>query len=111
VGLLTIFVEGSVHERAELAGPFVRPRGDDAVTEHPLVKHYGCPTQAMGLTRAHALVEGGHRRDAWDMTLAHVRDGDADAEALVATCSRALELWKDYRDGVAQLMSLAFFVR
>src|SRR5439155_3880936 len=43
VALLTIFVEGSVNERAELGGTYVRARGEDAVKRHPLVVHYGCP--------------------------------------------------------------------
>jgi pyrroloquinoline quinone (PQQ) biosynthesis protein C len=71
LALLTIFVEGSVNERAELAGTFARRRGEEAVREHPLVKHYGCPPEAMDLARAHAQVEGGHREDAWRMLLAH----------------------------------------
>src|SRR5580692_4026540 len=71
VALLTIFVEGSVNERAELAGTFVRARGEQAVREHPLVRVYGCPPEAMELTRAHAQIEGSHRADAWAMLLKH----------------------------------------
>jgi pyrroloquinoline-quinone synthase len=107
VALLTIFVEGSRNERAELAGTFVRPRGDDAVNKHPLVVHYGCPPEAMKLTRAHGAVEGGHRKDAWRIVLDHVREDD---EALVRTvtqtCERALWAWHRYRDGVAERMGL-----
>jgi pyrroloquinoline quinone (PQQ) biosynthesis protein C len=106
VALLTIFVEGSVNERSELAGTFVRSRGEDAVLAHPLVVHYGCPPQAMGLTRAHAAVEGGHRGDAWAMVLSHTPDEGAVAEAVVETCALALRLWQQYRDGVADLMGL-----
>ena len=106
VALLTIFVEGSVHERAELDGTFARPTGDTAVREHALVRHYGCPPEAMELTRAHAQVEGEHRRDAWRMVLAHVEQDDV-AEAVVETCERALGMWHEYRDGVAERMGLA----
>jgi pyrroloquinoline-quinone synthase len=106
VALLTIFVEGSVNERAELAGTFVRKRGEDAVREHALVKFYGCPPEAMVLTRAHAQIEGSHRGDAWRMVLGHVSsDGDA-ARAAVDTCEQALALWLAYRDGVAERMGL-----
>jgi pyrroloquinoline quinone (PQQ) biosynthesis protein C len=106
VALLTIFVEGSVNERAELAGTFVRKTGEEAVRHHPLVKHYGCPPEAMQLTRAHAAVEGAHRRDAWRVVLDHVREGDAVARAVVDTCSEALAAWHAYRDGVAERMGL-----
>ncbi|MGH7297127.1 MAG: iron-containing redox enzyme family protein [Polyangiaceae bacterium] len=106
VGLLTIFVEGSVHERAELAGTHVRRAGEDAVREHALVKHYGCPPQAMELTRAHAAVEGGHRQDAWTMVLSHAPEGSDTARAVVDTCEQALALWHAYRDGVAEQMGL-----
>ena len=106
VGLLTIFVEGSVNERAELAGTFVRKRGEEAVREHALVKFYGCPPEAMALTRAHAQIEGSHRADAWRMVLGHTPpDGDV-ARAAVDTCEQALALWIAYRDGVAERMGL-----
>lgn len=106
VALLTIFVEGSVNERAELAGTYVRRRGEQAVREHPLVKFYGCSEEAMELTRAHAEVEGGHREDAWSMVMAHAPDGSAEGRAVVDACEQALSLWHAYRDGVAERMGL-----
>jgi pyrroloquinoline-quinone synthase len=106
VALLTVFVEGSVHERAELAGTFVRRLGEDAVREHPLVIHYGCPAEAMELARAHARVEGDHRRDAWRIVLDHVGDATTEAIAVADVCERALTLWQAYRDGVAARMGL-----
>jgi pyrroloquinoline quinone (PQQ) biosynthesis protein C len=106
LALLTIFVEGSVNERAELAGTFERPRGDDAVREHALVKHYGCPPEAMELTRAHAMVEGDHRDDAWRMLVLHAERND-EARAVLDTCEQALALWHAYRDGVAEMMGLS----
>jgi pyrroloquinoline-quinone synthase len=106
VALLTIFVEGSVHERAELAGTYVRRAGDEAVFEHALVKFYGCPPEAMELTRAHAQVEGGHRADAWAMVLSHAREGTEAARAVLDTCEEALGAWLAYRDGVAERMGL-----
>jgi pyrroloquinoline-quinone synthase len=106
VALLTIFVEGSVNERAELAGTYVRRRGEEAVREHALVKFYGCPPEAMVLTRAHAEIEGSHRGDAWQMVLGHAAEGSEAAAAAVQTCERALELWLAYRDGVAEAMGL-----
>lgn len=106
VALLTIFVEGSVNERRELEGTFVRRMGEDAVREHPLVKHYRCPPEAMALARAHAQVEGGHRAEAWRIVLAHVGEGSHVARAVVAACEEALARWHSYRDGVAERMGL-----
>lgn len=101
--LLTIFVEGSLHERRELAGTHVRARGDDAVRNHPLVVHYGCPPAAMQLTRAHGDVEGAHRADAWRILEAHVGDT---APRVISVCTEAVERWHQYRDAVAARMGL-----
>jgi pyrroloquinoline-quinone synthase len=107
VAVLTIFVEGSVNERAELAGTYVRARGEAAVAKHALVVHYGCPSSAMELTRAHATVEGAHRADAWRMVLGHVGEPSGDvARAVVDACARCLAAWTRYRDGVAERMGL-----
>ena len=105
--LLTIFVEGSKNERGELEGTFERPRGEGAIQRHPLVAHYGCPPERMKLARAHAAVEGGHRKDAWRIVLGHVRDDDEPlVRAVTQTCERALWSWHRYRDGVAERMGL-----
>ena len=103
--LLTIFVEGSVNERAELTGTFVRATGEAAVLRHPLVVHYGCPPAAMHLVRAHGDVEGGHRGDAWRIILDHTRD-DVVAKQVVDTCMDGLARWHRYRDAVAEAMGL-----
>jgi pyrroloquinoline quinone (PQQ) biosynthesis protein C len=107
VALLTIFVEGSANERAELAGTFRRPSPVEATRRHPLVVHYGCPEGAMQLARAHAAVEGGHRGDAWRIVAQHVPVGSELETHVVATCQRALQLWLSYRDGVAERMGVS----
>ena len=102
--LLTIFVEGSVNERAELEGRFIRAKGDDAIAKHALVVHYGCPPSAMQLVRAHGDVEGGHRGDAWSVVLGHTpQELERD---VVLVCERAQAAWQRYRDGVAERMGL-----
>jgi pyrroloquinoline quinone (PQQ) biosynthesis protein C len=98
--VLTIFVEGSVHERSELSGTRQHLPVEQAIAEHPMVKHYGCPPSAMGLVRAHRAVEGGHRRDAWQMVLAHA---DGHQNEIVAAIERASELWQAYRDDVCSV--------
>jgi pyrroloquinoline-quinone synthase len=107
VALLTIWVEGSINERAELEGTFVRPRGEDAIKKHPLVVHYGCPPSAMQLVRAHGDIEGIHRADAWRMVLSHVSDEGDVFRRVVDVCQSALARWQRYRDGVAERMGLA----
>jgi pyrroloquinoline quinone (PQQ) biosynthesis protein C len=101
----TIFVEGSVHERAELAGTRQHLPVEDAILAHPMVKHYGCPPSKMDLVRAHRAVEGGHRRDAWMSVLEHVDDA-VTADLVAKTVHEALERWLRYRDGVARAMGV-----
>lgn len=106
VALTTIWIEGSLHERAELAGTRVRPQGDEGVRAHPLVVHYGCPPSAMRLTLAHAMVEGAHRKDAWRCVVPYTRDG-SESDSVESVCREALVRWHAYRDGVAARMGLA----
>jgi pyrroloquinoline-quinone synthase len=103
--VLTIFVEGSVHERAEMAGTRELPDVETAIAAHPMVVHYGCPPERMKLARAHRAVEGGHREDAWRMVLDHA-DG-ALGERVHEAVQRAHALWRAYRDGVARKAGLA----
>jgi pyrroloquinoline-quinone synthase len=105
VAILTIFVEGSVNERGELSGIYVRPRGEQAIARHPLVVHYGCPPSAMQLVRAHGDIEGSHRADAWTMILENTKD-EGVAKACVDGCMEALVRWHRYRDAVADAMGL-----
>jgi pyrroloquinoline quinone (PQQ) biosynthesis protein C len=103
--VLTVFVEGSVHERAEMRGEHALAPIDEAILAHPMVRDYGCPPGKLRLPRAHRAVEAGHRHDAWDMVLGHA---DADtADAVVAAMEEALAAWLGYRDGVARAMGLS----
>jgi pyrroloquinoline-quinone synthase len=103
--VVTIFVEGSVHERREFEGARRAEPVEEVIARHPMVRFYGCPPEAMRLTRAHQEVEGDHRRDAWDTLLHHVPDGEA-ADAVVAAVAEAHRGWLAYRDGVARAMGL-----
>lgn len=101
--VLTIFVEGSVHEREELAGRRALPPIEESVLSHPMVKYYGCPPEKLRLVRAHRAVEGGHRKDAWRMVLSHARGHE---RAVIRAVNRALMTWLKYRDGVVRAMGL-----
>lgn len=95
----TLFLEGTKFERGELESNAPR-RPAPPLSEHPLVKHYGLPLEALALTRAHRTVEGGHRRAAWSNLLDHVAD-EPRQRAVVAAMQGALEHWLRYRDDVA----------
>lgn len=94
----TLFIEGTRYERGELS-PAAPRRPSPALAEHPLVKHYGLPVEALALTRAHRQVEGAHRAAAWRVILDHVAENQR--ESCVAAVDEALVYWLGYRDAVA----------
>lgn len=99
----TIFVEGTPFERGELDASKPK-RPEPPLEEHPLVKHYGLPVEALELTKVHREVEGEHRASAWHIILDHV---GADARpGVVAGMERALADWLRYRDAVAAACGL-----
>jgi pyrroloquinoline-quinone synthase len=107
--VLTIFVEGSVNERRELAALEQAPETDAQIDEHirhhPLVRFHRLDPRHLELQRVHRKVEGGHRRDAWDAVLNHVepRFESRVEEAMES----ALQLWLAYRDDVAAACGIA----
>ena len=103
VAIVTIFIEGTKHERAALD-----PANHDAplasLKDHPLVKYYGLSLEYLALTRAHRKIEGNHREAAWASVLNHVaprRRG-----AVVRVMNEAVEHWLAYRDEVAESCGL-----
>ncbi len=102
----TIFVEGSVNERAVIEGRAAPPPADpeDAVRAHPLVRVHGVEARFMDLVRVHRDVEGGHRDDAWRAILGYTPL--ALERRVVSSVRKALRLWLAYRDGVVGAMGL-----
>jgi len=94
----TIFLEGTDHERGEL-DPNAPRRPEPPLEDHPLVKHYGLPIEALALTKAHRKVEGSHRIAAWRMILDHAPE--AERPSVVAAMETLLAAWLAYRDEVA----------
>ena len=94
----TIFLEGTDHERGEL-DPNAPRRPEPPLEDHPLVKHYGLPIEALALTKAHRKVEGSHRIAAWRMILDYVPAGER--TAVVTAVETVLTAWLAYRDEVA----------
>lgn len=101
--VVTIWIEGSVHERRTLRGE--EEDVEAKIRDHFLVRHHGLDPSSLKLLRAHAMVEGGHRHDAWDMVLNHARD-PALVEAVVEDVRIACELWHLYRDAVTRAAGL-----
>lgn len=95
----TLFLEGTKFDRGELSSSAPR-RPAPPLAEHPLVKHYGLPLEALALTRAHRGVESGHRAAAWRCVLDHVRE-PARQDAVLGAMRGMLRHWLSYRDDVA----------
>jgi len=108
--VLTLFVEGSANERAELASrahpaPKTPEEIDAAVQRHPLVRVHHVEPEAMELVRVHQRIEGGHREDAWSAVLGNVTPEQE--PAVLQAMERALALWLAYRDEVAAACDIA----
>jgi pyrroloquinoline-quinone synthase len=96
--VVTVFIEGTPHERA-LFDPSAPKREEPPLAEHPLVKHYGLPLEALALTKAHRGVEGEHRLAAWKVMLDFV--APAERPVVVSAMEETLAAWLAYRDDVA----------
>jgi pyrroloquinoline-quinone synthase len=102
--VLTIYVEGSKDERAELEGRRELLPLEHAIAAHPMVAYYGCPPERLRLVRAHRAIEGAHRKDAWQMVLSHTPPQFE--TPVVQAVEQAHAAWLAYRDGVARGMGL-----
>lgn len=106
--VMTIFVEGSKHDREEMTrSPQPKTPGQISakINAHPLVKFHNVSPQALDLIRAHQMVEGGHRHDAYEMVVDHARTHEQQ-QNILKMLQRTLELWFLYRDGVAKACGL-----
>lgn len=95
----TIFLEGTSYERGEIE-PGAMKRPTTALSDHPLVRHYGLPIEHLALTKAHRAVEGGHRVAAWRIMLDHVPE--TERAGVVRWMETTLAAWLAYRDEVAR---------
>jgi hypothetical protein len=102
--IMTLFVEGTAHERGEL-DPSLPRRPTPPLEEHPLVRHYGLALDRLLLTKAHRAVEGEHRAAAWRVMLDHVPSEIR--PNVVDSMAHALALWLGYRDGVAEACGIS----
>jgi pyrroloquinoline-quinone synthase len=102
--IVTLWVEGSVHERRAISGAPEEPL-ETKLRQHFLVRHHGLKPEQLTLMRAHSAVEGGHRRDAWEIVLRNATT-DATRAAVIAAMRQACDLWHAYRDAVTRAAGL-----
>ncbi len=106
--VLTIFVEGSKNDRQEIkaaATPLTQKHLERLVRRHPLVQYHGVSPDCMDLTRAHQMVENGHRHDAYNMVVTHAVTRSQQMVILEAM-EKTLRLWLRYRDNIARACGL-----
>src|SRR5436853_70345 len=68
LAVVTIFVEGSVHDRQEVLHPSPPKDAEqieEIVRKHPLVQNHGVDPKYLDLVRVHLMVEPSHRQTAW----------------------------------------------
>lgn len=104
VAVTTIFIEGTKWDRGEL-DPTRPKRPAPPLDQHPLVRNYGIPLEALTLSKVHRDVEGGHRDAAWRMVLGHVPR--LRRRAVVRAMEQCLSHWLAYRDEVAEACGVA----
>lgn len=98
--VVTLWIEGSVHERKALAGE-LNEDFESKAREHFLVRYQGLKPDQLMLMKAHHAVEGGHRDDAWMIIMGHAKAPELRAE-IVETMQTACDLWHLYRDAVSR---------
>ena len=106
--VLTVFVEGSVKDRAEIAHPSKPKTAEEIeaiVQRHSLVKYHGLSPDSMDLIRAHQMVESGHRHDAYIMVVNYATT-QTQQQAVLRCLKKCLTLWQAYRDAVAKACRL-----
>lgn len=108
IAALTIFVEGSVKDRKEIqegSSPKSTETIEEVIQAHPMVQFYGATSNHMDLIRAHQMVEARHRHDAYSMVFSHAQ-GSRSQQQVLACLREGLDLWLQYRDGIAKACGL-----
>jgi len=108
LAVVTIFVEGSVHDRQEVLHPSPPKDAEqieEIVRKHPLMQNHGVDPKYLDLIRVHLMVEPSHRQTAWKTVLDYAL-GAADQQLILDTMQESLEHWLRYRDGVARSCGL-----
>lgn len=100
--VITIFVEGSRRDRAEVEGTVgIEEPTEVKLAKHPLVIYQNLDPKFLDLQRAHSTAESGHRAAAWRMVLGHANTPEL-KKLVEDALTKSLTLWRDYRDAVAK---------
>jgi len=104
---ITIFVEGSVKDREEMAlsTPKQQTDPDQKILDHPLVKFHNVSPVHLDLVRAHHMIEGSHRIAAWNMVLNYAKT-PSQQQKIYRALHHSLKKWFAYRDGIARACKL-----
>ena len=106
--VLTLFVEGSVHDREEVMNrkePTSKADVEDIVRKHPLMVHHGLLPEHLDLVRAREMIEPGNRSVAYDLIVKEAVESDTKA-LILEKLETGLTVWLQYRDGIARACGL-----
>lgn len=105
--VMTLFVEGSREDRIRLKKNY-RPTEDldSKLKHHSLHRYHGLKIADMDLVKAHYLIEGSHRKSAWETLLNEIPSYLE--ERVLTAMKNSLDLWLLYRDGICLEMGLKF---
>ena len=106
--VLTIFVEGTDHDRENVLYPRqtkTTAEIEDVIMKHPLVQFHGLPTQYMDYIRVQEMVEPGYRRAVYDMISHHAIESQQQERILVCL-EEGIRHWSRYQDGIARACGL-----
>ncbi len=102
--VLTIFVEGSAHDREDAFSQKARKSPADIeaiVDKHPLVVHHGLLPEHLDLIRVREMIEPCNRSVVYDLIVQEAVESRTQTLVL-EKLEKGLDVWLQYRDGVAQ---------
>lgn len=106
--VLTIFVQGSVHDPEEVMKqkePKSQADIEDIVRKHPLVVYHGLSPEYLDLVRAHELIEPCNRSTVYNLIINEAVESDTKA-LILEKLETGLNVWLQYRDGIARACGL-----
>ncbi len=106
--VLTLFVEGSVHDREEAMHrkePKSQADVEDIVRQHPLVIHHGLLPEHLDLVRAREMIEPCNRSVVYDLIVKEAVESDTKT-LILEKLETGLKVWLQYRDGIARACGL-----
>lgn len=106
--VLTIFVEGSVHDREEVMNqktPKSKADVEDIVKKHPLVVYHGLSPDHLDLIRAREMIEPCNRSVVYDLIVKEAVESNT-KNLILEKLETGLNVWLQYRDGIARACGL-----